>query len=752
MPGAYPQQVPPAASSPIEAVHFLDYWQILYSRKEIVIAVSILLILVGIVVTRRMPKVYAAQAVIEVQRETPSINLYNRMQVRYDPIFLRTQFEIIKSDPVIEQVVREGNLDQELGMEYGWRATSSAQDTFERTVALVKRKTNLSIFRDTDLIAIQVRLERPEKPEGEAAKVAARIANTIAQVFRTYTREKTKGQIEEGLVKLGEEVKDLERQISAKEDEFRTIRDRHGVTLLGQGDAGADSVRRRIAEFSSKAENAKMNAATKRSRYERIVELSPTEAATSIFYLTGDNTISPLLADQTQGELRMAQLESMGFGEQHPDVVQTRTTLEGIAAKIRSRVDEVKNGLRLDWEQAEEEARMYDEQVKTLSDIERKTSSGVSIELEKLSKDIETLKARRSQIENRMDDERIGLDLPKTSVEIIQAAKVPEIPLPISPNFALNVTLSVVAGLFFGVVLAFFVEYLDTTVKTAEDVERFLQSTVIGIVPQKLRSLNSPNARLTHYEVYRVLRMNLKNNKALGSGKAILITSASAGEGKSLNAFNLAWIYAECGERTLLVDADLYHPRQHRTLGVSVQPGLSNIVVGEASLDSAIVKTSQPNLDFLPAGRIASASVFGLMDTEEMAQLFASVKDRYDRIIVDAPPMIGVSDTAQLVRLCDGVVLVVHHRKYPRALCRRAKERVVAMGGNFLGVLLNNVNAAHGSSSYYYEHQYYYYYTSDVEGMSRRRRRQAAHAAAAHSAPPSGAKSGASETSAGAKS
>ncbi len=752
MPGAYPQQVPPAASSPIEAVHFLDYWQILYSRKEIVIAVSILLILVGIVVTRRMPKVYAAQAVIEVQRETPSINLYNRMQVRYDPIFLRTQFEIIKSDPVIEQVVREGNLDQELGMEYGWRATSSAQDTFERTVALVKRKTNLSIFRDTDLIAIQVRLERPEKPEGEAAKVAARIANTIAQVFRTYTREKTKGQIEEGLVKLGEEVKDLERQISAKEDEFRTIRDRHGVTLLGQGDAGADSVRRRIAEFSSKAENAKMNAATKRSRYERIVELSPAEAATSIFYLTGDNTISPLLADQTQGELRMAQLESMGFGEQHPDVVQTRTMLEGIAAKIRSRVDEVKNGLRLDWEQAEEEARMYDEQVKTLSDIERKTSSGVSIELEKLSKDIETLKARRSQIENRMDDERIGLDLPKTSVEIIQAAKVPEIPLPISPNFALNVTLSVVAGLFFGVVLAFFVEYLDTTVKTAEDVERFLQSTVIGIVPQKLRSLNSPNARLTHYEVYRVLRMNLKNNKALGSGKAILITSASAGEGKSLNAFNLAWIYAECGERTLLVDADLYHPRQHRTLGVSVQPGLSNIVVGEASLDSAIVKTSQPNLDFLPAGRIASASVFGLMDTEEMAQLFASVKDRYDRIIVDAPPMIGVSDTAQLVRLCDGVVLVIHHRKYPRALCRRAKERVVAMGGNFLGVLLNNVNAAHGSSSYYYEHQYYYYYTSDVEGMSRRRRRQAAHAAAAHSAPPSDAKSGASETSAGAKS
>ena len=731
------------AQEPTEAVHFLDYWQILYSRKEIVIAVSILLILVGIVVTRRMPKVYAAQAVIEVQRETPSINLYNRMQVRYDPIFLRTQFEIIKSDPVIEQVVREGNLAQELGMEYGWRATSSAQDMFERTVALVKRKTTLSIFRDTDLIAITVKLERPEKPEGEAAKVAARIANTIANVFRTYTREKTKGQIEEGLAKLAEEVRDLERQISAKEDEFRTIRDKYGVTLLGDSDAGAETVRRRIAEFSSKAENAKMNANAKRTRYERIVELDPAVAATSIFYLTGDNSITPLLSEQTQAELRLASLESAGFGEQHPQVVEVRTALAGLASKIRSRVEEVKAGLRLDWEQAQDEANMYAEQVRLLSEQERKTSSGVSIELEKLNKDIATLKARRSQIENRMDDERIGLDLPKTSVEIIQAAKVAEMPLPVSPNFALNVTLSVVAGLFFGIVLAFFVEYLDTTVKTAEEVERFLQATVIGIVPQKQRSLNSPNARLAHYEVYRVLRMNVKNNKALGSGKALLLTSASAGKGKSLNAFNLAWIYAECGERTLLVDADLYHPRQHRTLGVSIQPGLSNIVVGEASLDSAIVKTPQPNLDFLPAGRIASSSVFGLMDTEEMANLFQNVKDRYDRIIVDAPPMIGVSDTAQLVRLCDGVILVVHHRKYPRALIRRAKERVIAMGGNFIGVILNNVNAAHGGSSYYYEHQYYYYYASDVEGSSRRRRRQASRGATAGSPPPNSQAAGA---------
>ena len=155
-----------------------------------------------------------------------------------------------------------------------------------------------------------------------------------------------------------------------------------------------------------------------------------------------------------------------------------------------------------------------------------------------------------------------------------------------------------------------------------------------------------------------------------------------------------------------------------------LEPGLCNVVVGEAPLDGTILKTEQENLDFLPAGRIASTSVFGLMDTEEMAQVFATARERYDRIIVDAPPMIGVSDTSQLVRLGDGVALIVQHRKYPRALCRRAKERIVSMGGNFIGVILNNVNAAHGSSSYYYENQYYYYYTNDSGERVRRRRRR----------------------------
>lgn len=712
--------------SPAESVHFLDYWQILYSRKEIVIAVSILLILVGIVITRRMPKVYAAQAVIEVHREIPNIDMAER-PLRYDPFYLRTQFEIIKSDPIIEQVVREGNLQEELGMEYGWKATGTAKNTFERTVALVKSRTDLSIWRDTDLIAIQVRLDKPDKPEGEAAKVAARIANTIAEVYKNYVRDQSRQPIQLGIAQLETDLEAVNRQIDEEEERLRQLRERHGVTVVSQVDSGVDILRRQVLELTGKAEQARTDARIREKRYEHFSSLSFEDALASASSLVNDQSLANLLAKRQELETAMAAHTEAGLGPNHPDVVQARAALEDINRRLRENLNRIRTGFRIAWEQASAEADMYEESLRLKTSAERSVSGGVALEIQRRQADLEALKARRGVIQTRIMSERFNLEMPKTAVRVIEQAKVPEVPAPVSPNFALNVTLSVVAGLFFGIVLAFFVEYLDTTIKTAEDVERYLQANVIGIVPQKLRSLNDPSSRFSHYEVYRVLRMNLKNSRALGNGKVVIFTSASAGEGKSLNAFNTAWVCAESGERVLLIDADLYHPRQHRTLGVSLTPGLSNVVVGEAQLDAAIVKTAQGNLDFLPAGRISSTSVFGLMDTDEMTHLMETAKSRYDRVIVDAPPMIGVSDTAQLVRLGDGVVQIVQHRKYPRAMCRRAKERIIAMGGNFLGVILNNVNAAHGSSSYYYENQYYYYYTSDAEGLVHRRRRRHGH-------------------------
>ena len=177
----------------------------------------------------------------------------------------------------------------------------------------------------------------------------------------------------------------------------------------------------------------------------------------------------------------------------------------------------------------------------------------------------------------------------------------------------------------------------------------------------------------------------------------------------------------EVGEKVLLIDTDLHRPRLHKILNVDNEIGISNVVVGEVAFDEALIKTDNSKLDFMPSGRIASSSIYGLMDTDEMKAVLEEARSRYDRVIMDAPPMVGVSDTSQLARICDGVVMVVQHRKYPRALCKRAKDMVTSMGGNLLGVVLNNVNASHDYSSYYYEHQYYYYYyQTDSDGKTKR--------------------------------
>lgn len=693
-----------------ESVHLLDYWQILYARKEIVIAVALLMILTGIVITRSMPRVYAASVLIQVQRERLDVDPFGQSLSRYDPYFLRTQFEIIRSVPIMEEVVRELNLNEELGRAYGYLERLSTAASFDRTVNLVRGKMALDIHRDTDLISITLKLDKPDKPDGEAANTAARTANMVARVFRTWTLRQSREQKEGGLEVLQQELDDQNRKIAAEEQRIYELRQKFGLTLMGDADTGAQSIREEIAMLAARQSEASIDANIRRMRYEQIVGMPSKEVAGALRVLTGETSLEPLLTEKQRMEIELNAMTRAALGHAHPDVVRARAILDEVDAKIDERVNTVKYALRLDFERAQAEMDELTTKLDALKVQERELSASGVTDYRNAVAEVAALKARRDFLDDRLIREKITLRLPSTSVQIIQPAKVVGTPVPISPNFALNIMLSVVAGIFFGVVLAFFVEYLDTSIKTVDDIEKHLATATLGIIPQKVRHLNDPTARPTHSEPYRVLRTNLKSSKKLGDGKVICITSASAGEGKTQTLFNLAYVCAEVGDKVILVDSDLHRPRQHKILQTDNTPGLCNVIVGEALLDEAIRHTPHANLDFLPSGRMTGASVHGLIDTEEMAKLLAELRTRYDRVLLDSPPMVGVSDSAQLVRMVDGVIMVVQHRKYPRALAKRAKDMIVNMGGNLLGVVLNNINVARDYSSYYYKHQYYYYY------------------------------------------
>ena len=280
----------------------------------------------------------------------------------------------------------------------------------------------------------------------------------------------------------------------------------------------------------------------------------------------------------------------------------------------------------------------------------------------------------------------------------------------VRPNIPLNILLGAIVGLVMGVGLAFFIEYLDTSVKTIDDVERALQSPVLGVIPQNIGNILKEGPDSPHAEAYRVLRTNILFSRKNASGNALTAVSGGAGEGKSTTIFNLAAVFAQSGQRILVVDSDLRRPSLHKFLGLSNSVGLTNYLLKQNTLEEVIQTTSHPNMDFLPSGKLPS-SALGILNSARMREFIADVKRRYDFVFFDSPPIMGVSDASILASMVDLSILVVQYRKYPQAMTLRAKQMVEKVGGTMLGVVLNNINISQDSYYYYYSGYYYDYYS-----------------------------------------
>jgi capsular exopolysaccharide synthesis family protein len=300
-------------------------------------------------------------------------------------------------------------------------------------------------------------------------------------------------------------------------------------------------------------------------------------------------------------------------------------------------------------------------------------------------------------------------------VEITDEADMPM--TAIRPNIPLNIALGVVVGLILGVGLAFFIEYLDTSVKTIDDVERALGAAVLGVIPQNVGSLLDEGDESPHAEAYRVLRTNiLFAGRKDESQTTFSVVSGGAGEGKTTTMFNLAVVFAQMGDRILIVDSDLRRPSMHRYMNVSNNVGLTNYLLGQATIDEVIQTTELPSLHFIPSGKLPSSSM-GILSSAKMKEFVAEMKSRYDYVFLDAPPIMGVSDASVLASMVDMCVLVVQYRKYPQMMTQRAKEMVTKVGGELVGVVLNNINISQDSYYYYYSGYYYdnYYKSREKE-------------------------------------
>jgi capsular exopolysaccharide synthesis family protein len=203
--------------------------------------------------------------------------------------------------------------------------------------------------------------------------------------------------------------------------------------------------------------------------------------------------------------------------------------------------------------------------------------------------------------------------------------------------------------------------------------------------------------------------------------------SGGPGEGKSTTIANLAFICAQGGYSTLIVDADLRRPVQHLLFDLNNECGLTNYLTTDMDLDQAISPTSVENLSILPSGVLPSDAV-GILNSQRMSDTIAELKMRYDIVFFDSPPILGVSDASVIASEVDQTVIVVQHRRFPRAMLTRVKQAILGVGGTVLGVVLNNVDLKHDQNYYYYTN-YYGYYTPRGKETTRSARKKSRVAA-----------------------
>ncbi|MEI7880836.1 MAG: polysaccharide biosynthesis tyrosine autokinase [bacterium] len=705
-----------------ESAHFMDYWRMIKSRIEVVIAVFLIVVTAGIVITLTLPKTYMASTRIKVRPDTPNVTPFyaasqqQQIMTTYDMYFLRTEFEVIQSRPILYSVIRNCRLQEDFGRIY---SDDGSPLSLAETYRILVDGMKVQQYRDTNLIEVRIFRSSRRSTKETARRDAARIANEVASVYRDFRMKQTREISEQSVTALSEASKAQQRKVEIAEGRLEEIRKDLKINLFAPTQTGSS-----VASLeNAKLERLELNRIVARkemldheTRLKQIENLKGSDLLYSSAYVIQDPTLTTLRQQLTEAETNLKRKQEM-FGERHPDVVGASSVVSDLKRKIEETLKGQVLGLQTSYEIAK---RSYEAADQDLAEAKKNDISAHSeqyLPFAKQESEVQRQRQMRDTLETRLVQESIGIELPRTPVEVVDPAEVPAENEPVSPKIVLNVILSIVMGLACGIGLVFFIEYVDTSVKTVDDIEKFIGSTIIGIIPQKVRPLPDEGAESPHAESYRVLRMNLELSKKLGGGNTMCVTSGGAGEGKSLTLFNLAFICSQAGKKVIVIDSDMRRPTQHKMFKVSNRIGLADVLMDKVGIDAAIVPNAVGTVDFMPSGKLPSVA-HGILSAQRLRALIDMLKTRYDYVFFDSPPIMGVSDAAILCSEVDGVLLVIQHRTYPRAVSLRAKTMVDNAGGNLLGVVLNNLNV---TRDYYYYHNAYYNYSY---GSARDRRQE----------------------------
>ena len=712
-------------------------------KKRMVLFISIVLAVVvvtGVYLIFATP-IYEASVTIKVDPTSQSSvgDLFSSSLTGSSGSNISTEVELIKSRTNIEEIIEVlGLVDRVYSEDTKARLLSEGYSDRDLVASLTRSISSMitvSPVKDTRIVRVSVQNKDPV--------LARDIANTLAEVYNTKLAELSKRDLTRKREFIEAQIPLLESDLNEATDKIKQFKEETGIYVL---DKHADQLFQMLSNYDKQHNELMISAEEKKAEIETYQSMLDdfdsidSKSIKALWVQTSESfSVNPVLTSLRQS-LATLQVELASLEEQYPKT----------DPRVRSKITEISKTESLIAEQIQNEF-IVSGQGMTLNPAYQQIITGVisseagfqilqaSIQAVGLLRDqyqseLRNLPAKEQQLLDlerqiavkeslytllleRLEEAKISEAAVVGNAAIVDPATVPQ--SPVKPNKKLSLAIGGVLGIFLGMLMVFLAEYLDKTLKTEEEIERFSRQPIIGRIPsiegtsEEMYVEKNPTAPSS--ESIKLAASNL--SFTMGEGKTVAVTSVLPTEGKSFVIANIAYSMANSGQRVVLLDLDLRRPRVEKILKAGKRTkGAVDVIMGTASIDD-VVENYAENMDFIGVGIIPPNPTI-VLSSKRIDTLLSELKQRYDRVLIDMPPAVVTSDVSLVGNKLDGIVLVVRPGKAIKDGLRIVVENLKTVGVKILGVIVNGVDEK--NSSYYYH--YYYYYNEEGKRKKRRKR------------------------------
>ena len=694
------------------------YWHILLKRRRLIAGVVAGVVAIALLLTLMTQPLYRASALMQVEKEGPPIIATQGAMPYYDgwdPEFLNTQYELLRSRALAERVANELNLSAQTleGLnDPGWTgrvmallrpaqkpkppseaiaAPGRAEDLLKQATSVIQGGLSVAPIKESRLVRLDFDSPDPS--------FSVQVVNAVAEGFIASTLERRMGTTSYAKTYLEDQLK--QTKLKLEDSERKLVEFAQKENLVNTGDTGASLATQNLTD---------LNASLAEAQSQRIRAQARWRQASSGGAMPSDMLAASsigALQQQRAGLQAQYQQKLQVFKPDYPEMQQLKGQIDEVNRQIGAEMASIRASVKAEYDAAASQEGMLKGQINALRG-QALDVDGRSIEYNILKREADTNRQLYDSLLQRFKEVGAAGDVRSNNISIIDRAQQG---WRFKPNLSTNLMYGLFAGLLLGVLGAFLLEFFDDTLKTPEDLEQKLRLPVLGIIPKlgPKQSLveESTDPRSAFSEAYRSVRTALQFSTDHGVPRSLLVTSPSAAEGKTTTALILARNFAQLGKRVLLIEGDLRNPSLHRTLGLRSELGLSNLLSGANSLGEVTQAAGEERLEVILAGPLPPNPA-ELLSSSKFVSMLTVAGERYDQVIIDGPPVLGLADSPILGNMVEGTLLVVTSGRTRISTAQMALKRLLAARSRVVGALLTKYDVK--SAGYGYQYDAYYAY------------------------------------------